>query len=1058
LNCAAFSPKADRVAVGGADNVLRVCDTMTGRELLRVDLEGSPTDLAFGPRGEFLAVLVADTTLNVQRYLYGAQYSPFPVGPSADGKQGRVESRILLLDTASGRPLRTIRCNGFVPSIAIGSEGRRAAGTVCRFILNKGVGLLAGPSVPIPERAQVWSLETGEELWRTGLAPQNAPFAFSPDGKLLAACTGAVGSPLVLWDAATGAQRHSFEVHKGTIALAFSPDGERLATGASDGVVELWDWRTGQPVDSFAAGSSVTRLAFRADGGCLIAACDRGTVRLLSAESAPGRAHLEGASREAAFGPDGRWIAAGGPDNSVLLFDPFTGNRLRRLQGCQQPIADLVFSDDSARLAGHNGRELCVWNAETGKLVRRFDNPSGSFRLAALSSDGSRLAVLTQGDTREDGKSPEMAIQLWDVATGKLLRAWPLKAPDPGLGHKWKSQLGLVFLDGDRTLVAAMEWDDVRLAWSIETGESVKLPDNPFAKLKRERRTADGRQLVAWRRGYVLVAPPDETELQRRRALAQSDPAWHAEEAANAERDRQWFAAAFHLGRLLQRTPDDVDLRCRRARAHVELKWWTKARADADEAIRLAPRSVEARVTRALLEHRQDRLAQALADLDRAAAVAPDDPAVAAWLAFLYFVQKQDDKAAAAEKRAWEGIDALHPLRPQKMVFNPFLFSPFGMEPPEPAPVWPATAWPRLEEELTRSLADHPEAVPLLRLRGAVRAAREQRTESLDDFMSATLLAPKDALAWKGMARGLLYGATMIMPLEGRDALDKALSLDPQAWDLWHVRGQLRARDERPAQALEDYTQALKLRPDFVLALRDRGGIHAQLGQWREAVADLGRAAKLSGPTGPTVWSWLALAQLGSGDTAAYKKTCTRMLATFGRSPAQVWAGGALAAGPLAPFAAPLTLLVADQAAPPGEDAIGTTVLLCAVRPDTLADWKPLLALVDKSNAEVRGKLLCRLGRYDQAVEVLRPVREEATVSPGSRLIADLYLALAEHGRGRTMEAKRLLKETTDWWDMPPRDNQKRNRDFLPWTERVPIEQLRREVEGLLGGKGGGRD
>jgi hypothetical protein len=60
LTCAAFSPKADRVAVGAMDNTLRVWDTHTGREVVAVAVSGPPTNLAFDPRGDFLAVLVTE--------------------------------------------------------------------------------------------------------------------------------------------------------------------------------------------------------------------------------------------------------------------------------------------------------------------------------------------------------------------------------------------------------------------------------------------------------------------------------------------------------------------------------------------------------------------------------------------------------------------------------------------------------------------------------------------------------------------------------------------------------------------------------------------------------------------------------------------------------------------------------------------------------------------------------------------------------------------------------------------------------------------------------------
>jgi tetratricopeptide (TPR) repeat protein len=48
-------------------------------------------------------------------------------------------------------------------------------------------------------------------------------------------------------------------------------------------------------------------------------------------------------------------------------------------------------------------------------------------------------------------------------------------------------------------------------------------------------------------------------------------PAWHRQQAAECERDRNWFAAAFHLGRLLETEPGQPLLRARRGRALLEL-------------------------------------------------------------------------------------------------------------------------------------------------------------------------------------------------------------------------------------------------------------------------------------------------------------------------------------------------------------------------------------------------------------------------------------------------------------------------------------------------------
>ncbi len=241
--------------------------------------------------------------------------------------------------------------------------------------------------------------------------------------------------------------------------------------------------------------------------------------------------------------------------------------------------------------------------------------------------------------------------------------------------------------------------------------------------------------------------------------------------------------------------------------------------------------------------------------------------------------------------------------------------------------------------------------------------------------------------------------------------------------------------------AVRAFTQALELRPDFVPALSGRGGAYAELGQWANAVTDFIRATELTGLADPAPWDSLALAQLGCRDTAAYQKTCARMLAMFARSPAQIWAGGAFAAGPLNPWAVPLALHVADHAVRLDRDAAGFTAVRCTTRPDTLTDWQQLVPLTKNSPDEVRAKVFCRTGRYEQAVKLLTPLRT-ATTETSSRL-PTLYLALADHGRGPPKEAKRLLEETMTWLNASPKDKPKqKNRDSLPWTERVQIDEL----------------
>ena len=183
---------------------------------------------------------------------------------------------------------------------------------------------------------RIWDRVTGEQrAVLTGQAEAVTAVAIAPDGSWLASGDFAV---VRIWDPATGQLRAVLTGQAEAVtAVAIAPDGSWLASGGENGSVRIWDSPSGeQPAvltghaDRKSGGRR--RIAvpdgtwLPSDGSVQIRVPPAGQLDTVRAE------HIRRMST-VAFASDGSWLASGGEDGSVRIWDTVTGEQRAVLAG-----------------------------------------------------------------------------------------------------------------------------------------------------------------------------------------------------------------------------------------------------------------------------------------------------------------------------------------------------------------------------------------------------------------------------------------------------------------------------------------------------------------------------------------------------------------------------------------------------------------------------------------------------------------------------------------------------------------------------------------------------
>ncbi|KAK7687618.1 hypothetical protein QCA50_008832 [Cerrena zonata] len=299
---------------------------------------------------------------------------------------------------------------------------------------------------------------------------------YSPDGHFIV--TGSYDETLCTWQADSGTLLNIMRGHKHWVyAVDFCPDPHRPAEVVSvsqDKTLCIWDFASGAPLHSIPTDKEYHCVAYSPDGKKIVAGSRDRSFKIWDAVTREQLLQADNISKTnfISFSPDGKLIVTAG--RNIYIWNADTGDLVCTLKGHTAEVRIVIFSPDGRRVvSGAEDKTICIWDVKTQKCQRVLREHTGNVYA---------IAIAPKGDIIASG-GLDLTICLWDADSGKLMNILR--------GHTGLVR-SLCFSHNGQTLASASD-DKTVCIWDIVGHSSgMRKAEEPLSEITCIEFSSDG--------------------------------------------------------------------------------------------------------------------------------------------------------------------------------------------------------------------------------------------------------------------------------------------------------------------------------------------------------------------------------------------------------------------------------------------------------------------------------------------------------------------------------------------------------------------------------------